>query len=245
MAALDDLDTVKNNITTGLDATTLTTIVQESWREVHSSEEAFEIEVKRRVLAKANALNDNNPKITVDGFAKDADGTTDLFTLTAPTKAAEDSNAKISFTLHLKDEDTQETEANADDFKLEITEKQIGAIAEFQSPEELLTAATNTEVTKIKEIDYVETEEAALAAIKAKVVALNENPAYNAAATVVVEKTENMAEQGQSSNGTVFTKPEGNSTGSITKVVVKTGTSNEATLATVTIKKQVTTPAVP
>ena len=232
---LDNLAACKDKVTDGLTAAVLSTIVKDAWKNTHTTEDALKAEVKTKVLAKANELINNNPAITVDGFAKDADGTTDLFSLTKPADAA--TAGSISFTLHLKDTETAETEANAADFKLEVSATTVQASEEFQSPAELLNAAK-----AITEIDYVADQAAAITAIKAKVVALSKNPGYNTA-DIVVEATANTAETGQQSNGTVFTLP-GENNGSITKVVIKTGTGDglSATVDSITIKKQ-TTPA--
>lgn len=240
LAPLDDLDTCKGKITSGLNAAALTAIVKDAWKSAQA-DVAFEAKVKELVLAKANELIDNNPAITVDGFAKDTtDNTKDLFKVTKPTSGTA-VNGKIEFTLHLKDTGTAETEANAANFKLTVNEMTLQAIEEFQTPTELLNAATSTAGTKIIEIDYVATEAAALAAIKAKVIALSKNPGYNTA-SIAVEATLNTAETGQDRNGTVFTAP-GESNGSITKVIVKVGTGEDdkATIDSITIKKQATT----
>ena len=240
LATLDDLDDCKNKVSTGLDATALTAIVKEAWVAAHTTDDALNAKVKELVLKKANELIDNNPAVTVDGFAKDAEGKNDLFTLTKPTGGAV-TDGKISFTLHLKDAETPETAENKTNFTLEISETTLTAIAEFQTPAELLTAAQ-----AINEIDYVADQAAALAAIKAKVVALSKNPGYNTA-SIVVEATPDKTEGETTTKGTEFEPATDQAGGSITKVIVKVGTeeNQSATIDTVTIKKQEAAPEPP
>lgn len=179
--------------------------------------------MQKQVGAKANELIDNNPAIKVSGIVADT------FELNAPTSST--TAGTISFTLQLtEDGKTAEDLADAA-YKLEITSKTLEASEEFQSPAELLAAAKT-----ITEIDYAADENAALDAIKAKVIALSKNPGYNTG-NIAVEKTPAVEVEA----GTVFTAP-GENAGTITKVIVKVGTTDadKDTIASVSIKKQAT-----
>lgn len=220
---LDDLAGCKNKVSTGLTDAVLSAIVKDAWKAVHTSDDAFKAEVQKQVGAKANELIDNNPAIKVSGIVADT------FELNAPTSST--TAGTISFTLQLtEDGKTAEDLADAA-YKLEITSKTLEASEEFQSPAELLAAAKT-----ITEIDYAADENAALDAIKAKVIALSKNPGYNTG-NIAVEKT--PAVEGE--DGTVFTAP-GENAGTITKVIVKVGTTDadKDTIASVSIKKQAT-----
>lgn len=222
---LDDLAGCKTKVTDGLTDAVLSAIVKDAWKAVNTNEDAFKAEVQKQVIAKANELINNNPAITVSGIVEDT------FEMTAPTSSA--TAGTISFKLQLTEEGKTAEDLAAEDYKLAITSKTLAASEEFQSPAELLVAAK-----AINEIDYAADENAALAAIKAKVIALSKNPGYNTA-NIVVEKTPDSAEG--ANDGTAFEAP-GENDGSITKVIVKVGTeeADKDTIATVTIKKQAT-----
>lgn len=157
-----------------------------------------------------------------------------LFELHTPSTGVA-TDGTISFTLQLTEEGKTAEQLASDDYKLAVASTTLQAIAEFQTKAELLTA-----ISAISEIDYAADQAAALAAIKAKAVALSKNPVYDTA-DIAVEATANTAEEGAASNGTVFTAPSTND-GEITKVVVKVGTADDekATIASVTVKKQAT-----
>ena len=231
LPALDNLEKCGQNITNGFTADVLTKIVQDAWKEKYTDKAAFEKEVKDQVLATAQTFITNNPNVTVDAYAKKSESTDDDYTFTAPTSAA--AQGTIAFKLHLKDSTTPETEDNKTDFIVTVSSVTLNQISEFQTAAELATAIQ----TAVTEIDYVETEDAALAAIKTAAEKEIKNPAYNKA-DLKVKKTEGE------SNQTVFTKPVEND-GTITFVIVETGTgdSDKVTIDSVKIKKQTTTPA--
>lgn len=229
---LDDLATCKNNVTGGLDATALTAIVKDAYAEVKATGATLDEKVKTLVVAKANELIDNNPAITVSGIAmSDAATPAPLFELHTPSTGVA-TDGTISFTLQLTEEGKTAEQLASDDYKLAFASTTLQAIAEFQTKTELLNA-----IKAISEIDYAADQAAALAAIKAKAVALSKNPIYNTA-DIVVEATTGETE---ATDNTVFTAP-GEAAGSITKVVVKVGTAEDekATIASVTVKKQAT-----
>lgn len=230
---LDDLATCKNNVTGGLDATALTAIVKDAYAEVKATGATLDEKVKTLVVAKANELIDNNPAITVSGIAmSDAATPAPLFELHTPSTGVA-TDGTISFTLQLTEEGKTAEQLASDDYKLAFASTTLQAIAEFQTKTELLNA-----IKAISEIDYAADQAAALAAIKAKAVALSKNPIYNTA-DIVVEATTGETE---ATDNTVFTAPGEEADGSITKVVVKVGTAEDekATIASVTVKKQAT-----
>ena len=228
---LDDLDACKNKITDstkGLNAAKLTEIVQTAYKSVKKTGPDLDAEVKKLIKDEANKLIDNNDDISVDGFAQTGTPAADDFKLETPSSGSA-TDGTIVFTLHFVDKQTPETTENASDFTLEIGKSPVinlDSIAEFQSLAELVTDA------KINEgIDYVETQDAALNAIKALIVKAIVNPAYTES-NITVEATTGEA-------GTEFNKPE-SSTGSITKVKVSVGAESQ-TIESVTIKVQTTT----
>ena len=238
LATLDDLAKCKGKVTGGLTAAVLSTIVKDAWKETHTTDAALEAKVKELVAAKANELIDNNPAITVSGIAKNTDATpADIFELTAPTSST-DTNGKISFTLQMTETGKTAEELADASYQLAIAETTLTSGDEFQSPAELLDAAKT-----INEIDYVADQAAAIAAIKEKVVALSKNPGYNTAG-IVVDATPDKTEGETTTKGTEFTAPTDSADGAITKVIVKVGTEadQEATIASITIKKQATVP---
>ncbi len=231
LPALDSLSDCEKKVSSGLDTTALTKIVKDAWMTAHTSDEAFYAEVKKQILAKANVAINNNPAVTVDGFVKKEDKT-DEFTFSKPESAA-DSAKTISCKLHLTDTETKETEDNKTNFVVELKDVTISAIAEFQTPAELATAALS-----IKKIAYVGTQDAALTAIKAEVEKLSVNPKYSKSTITVTAST-------AEGSTTKFEPPTQEKVGSITNVVVKTGEGQgeSTTLSEVTIEKQQTTPA--
>ncbi len=238
LATLDDLAACKGKVTDGLTAAVLSTIVKDAWKETHTTDAALEAKVKELVVAKANKLIDNNPAITVSGIAKSTDATpADIFELTAPTSST-DTNGKISFTLQMTETGKTAEELADASYQLAIAETTLTSGEEFQSPAELLNAAQ-----AITEIDYAADQAAAIAAIKEKVVALSKNPGYNTTG-IVVEATPDKTEGETTTKGTEFTAPTDSADGTITKVIVKVGTEadQEATIASITIKKQATAP---
>lgn len=232
LPTLDDLAACKNKVGLGLDAAALTAIVKDAYVEVKAIGATLEEKVKTLVVAKANELIDNNPAITVSGIAmSDAATPAPLFELHTPSTGVA-TDGTISFTLQLTEEGKTAEQLASDDYKLAFASTTLQAIAEFQTKTELLNA-----IKAISEIDYAADQAAALAAIKAKAVALSKNPIYNTA-DIVVEATTGETE---ATDNTVFTAP-GEADGSITKVVVKVGTAEDekATIAFVTVKKQAT-----
>lgn len=232
LPTLDNLAKCKVNVTTGLDATALTAIVKDAYAEVKATGATLDEKVKTLVVAKANELIDNNPAITVSGIAmSDAAIPAPLFELHTPSTGVA-TDGTISFTLQLTEEGKTAEQLASDDYKLAVASTTLQAIAEFQTKTELLNA-----IKAISEIDYAADQAAALAAIKAKAVALSKNPIYNTA-DIVVEATTGETE---ATDNTVFTAPS-EANGSITKVVVKVGTAEDekATIASVTVKKQAT-----
>lgn len=231
LPALDSLLDCANKVSTGLTSQVLTEIVKNAWITVHTTDDAFYTEVKNQLVTKAKTLITNNPNVTVDGFVKNEDKTDD-FTFKKPESAA-DSAKTISCKLHLTDTETKETEDNKANFVVELKDVTISAIAEFQTPAELATAALS-----IKKIAYVGTQDAALTAIKAEVEKLSVNPKYSKSTITVTAST-------AEGSTTKFEPPTQEKGGSITNVVVKTGEGQgeSTTLSEVTIEKQQTTPA--
>lgn len=131
---LDDLATCKTNITTGLNKAALTKIVNDAKK---AEPTGLDAKVKDLLKEEAGKLITNNPNITVTGIAE-GDNT---FALVAPKTAAEDSNAKISFTLQLADA-TEGATHEADDLKVTVTDQALGACDAFQSLNELKAAVT-------------------------------------------------------------------------------------------------------
>lgn len=134
LPTLDDLTACKTKITDGLKKAALTKIVNDAKK---AAPTGLEAKVKDLLKEEAGKLITNNPNITVTGIAE-GDNT---FALFAPTTAAEDSNAEISFTLQLADA-TEGATHEADDLKVTVTNQKLGACDAFQSLNELRAAVT-------------------------------------------------------------------------------------------------------
>lgn len=134
LPTLDDLTKCKTNITSGLNKAALTKIVNDAKK---AAPTGLDAKVKDLLKEEAGKLITNNPNITVTGIAE-GDNT---FALFAPTTAAEDGNAKISFTLQLADA-TEGATHEADDLKVTVTNQALGACDAFQSLTELTAAVT-------------------------------------------------------------------------------------------------------
>lgn len=164
LPTLDDLATCKTNITDGLKKAALTKIVNDAKK---AAPTGLEAKVKDLLKEEAGKLITNNPNITVTGIAE-GDNT---FALVAPTTAAEDSNAKISFTLQLADA-TEGATHEADDLKVTVTNQALGACDAFQSLPELTAAVTAFNAVTIAKGGSLPTEAEVVGVIQTELVKL-------------------------------------------------------------------------